>query len=120
MRIVKKMMIPLLIMVLVAVIMLIGLSVLTYIYKWQADKALMGITITYIVAGFIGGMGQRRLSDTKDMSKKLLEGIFLGLIFIGLLVVVSLLVTDHGWKFSSRFLMIWMLITGSACLGRIL
>lgn len=120
MQIIKKNLVPVLIMLLVSVVLLLVLSLLTYIYKWQADKALLGITITYILVGFFGGKIQKRLSQTTDMSRKLVEGIILGIIFIGLLLCISLFVIEKEWSFTSRFFMVGMLITGSVCLGRIL
>lgn len=120
MRIITKWIVPLFVMTVVSMLMLIGVSMLAYIYKWYADKALLGITLTYIIAGFVGGRVLKRLSEVKDMNKKLLESILLGVLAMALLVLFSLLVTDNAFGISSRFLMIWMLITGSASLGRIL
>lgn len=120
MRNMKKYIIPILIMSVVSILMLLAVSVLAYIYKWQADKALIGITGTYILAGLAGGLGLRRVSFTKDMGKKLLEGILLGSSFMILSVVASVFITDISPEVSGRFLLIWMLITGSASLGRIL
>lgn len=104
----------------VAIIMLLAVSTLAYIYKWQADKALIGITGTYILAGVAGGLGLKRTSLTKDVGKKMFESFFLGTLFMVLLVLLSLLVTDNGFQLSGRFLLIWMLLTGSVSLGRIL
>lgn len=120
MQVIKKYIIPIVIMSVVSIFMLLAVSVLAYIYKWQADKALIGITGTYILAGLAGGLGLRRASLTKDMSKKLLEGILLGSSFMVLLLLASVFVTDISPEISGRFLLIWMLITGSASLGRIL
>lgn len=120
MRNMKKYIIPILIMSVVSILMLLAVSVLAYIYKWQADKALIGITGTYILAGLAGGLGLRRVSSIKDMSRKLLESILLGIIFMVLLIIFSLIMTDNAFQISGRFLLIWMLITGSASLGRIL
>ena len=55
MRIITKWIVPLFVMAVVSMLMLIGVSMLAYIYKWYADKALLGITLTYIIAGFVGG-----------------------------------------------------------------
>lgn len=120
MRTLTKWIVPLFVMTVISMLMLIGVSMLAYIYKWYADKALIGITLTYIVAGFIGGKVLNRLSEVKDMNKKLLESILLSVLAMALLVLFSLLVTENEFGISSRFLMIWMLITGSASLGRIL
>lgn len=120
MRVIRKYSISLLIMCVLAILMLLAVSVLAYIYKWQADKALAGITSTYILTGLIGGLVLKRMSEAKDIGKKLLEGILLGSGFMMLLVLVSMFVTDNSFEISGRFLMIWMLMNGSTGLGRIL
>lgn len=120
MRMMRQIAVSLVTMGVVSLLMLLGLSVLSYIYKWQADKALVGITLTYIVAGFAGGKVIRRLSEELDMGKRLVEGILLGSAFMVLLILISLLATENSFGISGRFLMIWMLLVGSVCLGRIL
>ncbi len=120
MKMMKQILIPLFVMGMVSVLMLIGLSVLTYIFKWQADTALVGITFIYIVTGFIGGHVRKNFSYETNMGKKLIEGIVLGAIFVAVLVFLSFFVIDIPFEFSGRFLMIWMLLSGSAALGRIL
>lgn len=108
-------------MMIVSIICLLGVSTFTYTYKWQADKALIGITVTYIITGFFGGLVMRiQNKDEKSMGRKMLEAIFLSVVFMLLLVVLSAFVMHIPFEFSSRFLMIFMLLTGSSCLGRIL
>ena len=119
-RIWKQIVIPIAIMILTALILLLLVSLLSYIYKWQADKALVGITITYIVAGFAGGIAKKKLSDETDITKRLIEGIVLGSLFMLLLIGSSILFTENSFAVSGRFVMIWMLLVGSSCLGRIL
>lgn len=116
----KQMVIPLLSMSFMSALFLLGLSVLAYILKWQADIVLVGITFTYITIGFIGGKVRKRFSYETNIGKKLMEGIMLGTIFMLLLVVLSLFVMDIPFSFTTRFLMIWMLIVGSTALGRVL
>ena len=120
MQIMKKYSIPLIIMCIVSILMLLAVSLLAYLYKWQADKALIGITVTYILAGTAGGAGLKKSSVTKDIGKKLLEGILLGSIFMIFLIGLSFVITDNVFQISGRFLVIWMLIMGSASIGRIL
>jgi len=111
----------LIIMVVVSAICLCGVSVLAYRYKWQADKALIGITLTYILAGFIGGLSQKIMNkEQKSIGRKMLDGIVLSTIFMGGLIVLSIYIVQNPFEISSRFLMIWMLLMGSTCLGRIL
>lgn len=119
MRKMKNILVSIIVMGITAVIALLIVSALTYLLKWQADKAMIGIIVTYILAGFVGGQTQRRLSHEKNMYKKLFEGILLGTIFMMVLVLLSVFV-GNPFVISGRMLMIWMLLAGSACLGRIL
>lgn len=116
----KQYILVILVMSLVAIISLVLVSGLTYLFKWQADKAMIGIIFTYIVVGFAGGQVKRRLSEKSDMMKRLLEGVCLGTLFAFGLVVLSLLFTDYSFVLSKRFFMIWFLLMGSSCVGRIL
>ena len=105
----------------VSAISLFAVIILSYIYKWQADKALVGITITYILAGFAGGITQRILEKReKSLGRKMLEGILLSILFMLLLLSLSFFVIQDPFILSSRFLMIFMLLAGSTSLGRIL
>lgn len=121
MRKIRNSIFTMILMFLVSVICLMTISVLSYIYKWQADKALVGITITYIVAGFTGGAVQRILNkEKKGIGRKMLEGIMISSIFMGMLLLLSIFVVQNSFAISSRFLMIWMILIGSTCIGRIL
>ena len=109
------------IMGMVSAICLLTVSVLTYHYKWQADKALIGITLTYIVTGFAGGLSQKIMNkESRSMGRKMLEGMLISTIFVGGLLGISIGIVQNPLELSSRFLMIWMLLMGSTCLGRIL
>ena len=121
MKNIRDLCITLIMMFLVSMICLIFVTVLSYNYKWQADKALVGITVTYILAGFSGGLIQRFLDKReRSIGQKMLGGILLASFFIGILCVVSFVLGIGPMYISSRFLMILMLLIGSTCLGRIL
>lgn len=121
MRRIKKILAPLIVMIIISLVCLVIVSLLTYIFKWQADKALIGITVTYILTGLVGGFVQKRqIQDEKSMGQKMLEAIFLSSVFIMILVMVSIFVVQIPFELSSRFFMIFMLFVGSTCLGRIL
>ena len=121
MRKIGNFVITLMVMILVSLLCVCVVGILSYIYKWQADKALVGITITYILAGFTGGITQKVLDKEKrGIGQKMLEGILTGSIFIGGILLASVFVIESPFLFSSRFLMILMLVIGSTCLGRIL
>lgn len=121
MKRIKIILVPLIFMIIITFVCLVIVSLLTYICKWQADKALIGITVTYILSGFSGGLVQKRQNkDEKSMGNKMLDAVLLGILFMMLLVAVSVLVARIPFEFSSRFLMLFMLLIGSTCLGRIL
>ena len=121
MKRVRNLLMVMVIMMLMSAISLLIISVLSYFYKWQADKALVGITITYILAGFIGGITQKFLDKSeRNMGKKMLEAILISSIFVGVILGVSTIVLQQPLVISSRFLSIYMLLAGSACMGRIL
>lgn len=116
----KQILVSIIVMTITALTMLLIVSILSYLYKWQADKALVGITLTYIVTGFVGGWTFKRKAQEVDEAKKLIEGICLGSMFMFLLIGNSIIFTENAFSISGRFFMIWMLLVGSACLGRIL
>ncbi len=121
MRKIRTGIITIIIMSIVSILSLIIVSMLSYTYKWQADKALIGITIVYILAGFVGGFSHKLMDrDEKSTGRKMLGGIVLSSVFMGGLVFASIFVVHNPFEITSRFLMIWMLLMGSACLGRIL
>ena len=121
MKKVKQIIFLIFIMLVMSFICLGILSVLTYEYKWQADKALVGITLTYILVGFIGGMLQRIMNkETKTMGGKMREAILLSAIFLAILVGISTVFLQTPFAISSRFFMICILLTGSTCLGRVM
>ena len=121
MRKMRRYGLSILIMVVVSFISLIVIAWLSYTYKWQADKALAGITVTYILAGFIGGLTQKFLCrEQKSMGKKMVEGMVLSSVFMGGLVFFDVFMVGSLFEITSRFLMIWMILMGSTCLGRIL
>lgn len=99
--------------------MLIFLSVLTYLFKWQADTVLLGIIAVYILAGFIGGKVKKRFSYEMGIGKRLLDGILVGTCFMLTLSLLSLLLTEGGISLSGRLLVIWLLLIGSTSLGRL-
>ena len=121
MKKIRYFLLVLIIMVVVSVICLCVVSALAYTYKWQADKALIGVTFTYIVTGFVGGFSQKIMNkEAQSIGRKMLEGMILSLLFMGGLIVLSFFLIQNPLEITSRFWMIMMLLMGSACLGRIL
>lgn len=116
----KKYMISIGFMGVCSIILIVLLSVMTYIWKWKADIVLIGITWIYILVGFLGGRCKKRLSDEENIGKKLLEGVMVGSVFAILLFVISVFVLKMDISFNSRSFMILLIIFGSSSLGRIL
>ena len=114
---------------------LLIISLLTYGWKWQADKAMLGITFTYIIAGFAGGLSMkwmpriwkrwhtdRILTEEGNIGVggKMLESLLAGTIFMLILMMLSAFFAVNEIQITSRFFLIWMLLAGSTALGRIL
>jgi len=120
MRRIKKSFLLLLVMSGFSFGMLLALSALTYMFKWKAEEVLIGITGTYIMTGFVGGIIAKLMSYETHMGKKLIEGCLAGTLFMVLLLGLSFLFMGSEATFGRNFLLIWTLIAGSAALGRLL
>ena len=116
----KKLLSVLVLMSGFSIVLLLGLSVLTYIFKWKADIALVGITFCYIAVGFFGGKVKAIWSYEISVGRKIIDGLFIGTLYMLGLLAVSTFLIGNEFVVESRFFMIWMLIMGSATLGRIL
>lgn len=116
-------------------ISLLVVSLLTYWLHWQADTAMLGITVTYILSGFLGGCSLRWkhllkkkqnmekvgvLTEISNLTGKLQEAILVGTLFMGILLLLSVLYIGSDFSVSTRLLTVWLLLIGSASLGRVL
>lgn len=106
---------------------LLIVSTLTYLFKWQADKAMIGIIVTYILVGLAGGFVFKRVRKKQNAEErrvgvlqKALEVFSLSSVFMLLMIVLSTFVLQNPLEISGRLLMIWGLMTSSCFLGRIL
>ena len=106
----KRYAIALGVMMIVTVMSLLVVSTLTYWFKWQADKALVGIIIVYIVAGFFGGF-------CLNSKRKMMGAIVLGTSYMFLLVVCAYMGFGILFEFSRRCFLIWLLIICSSFAG---
>lgn len=88
---VKKYIISLGIMMLVAIVSLLIVSTLTYIFKWQEDKATIGIVVTYILTGVAGGFSIA-CAEKQETWKTVLEILLVYVMFIMLLRGISFVV----------------------------
>ncbi|MBP3678487.1 MAG: hypothetical protein J6I97_09100 [Agathobacter sp.] len=123
----KSFIVAMIIMLVVAMISLFVVSAMTYLFKWQADKAMIGIIVTYILVGFAGGFVFKRVSKKQNTEErkvgvlqKALETFSLSSVFMLLMIVLSTFVIQNPLEISGRLLMIWGLMTSSCFLGRIL
>lgn len=123
----KKYIIAIVIMSMVSIAMLFIVTTLTYAFKWQADKAMIGIVVTYILAGLAGGICLRRYGkkeyvvDQKNkIAKKAAEALILSNVFLLLLLAISAFGLQIPFGFSGRFFMIWVLLIVATFLGRVL
>lgn len=107
---VKKYAISLSVMIVVSIVSIVIVSTLTYLLKWQADKAMIGIIVTYVVTGFSGGV-------CHGGKRKILSALLMGTIFVLLLAALAYLGFQIPFELSKRFLLIWLLIVCSTFVG---
>lgn len=117
----KNYIISIIVMILSTTLFLVVISMFTYLLKWQADKVMVGIMITYVLAGFTGGFCLRRRKKI-GIQRMMIDAGLLGTVFMFLLVLFSYFIFQIPFEFSSRFLLIWMLIVcgsfGGICCKR--
>ena len=112
----RRFIFSIIVMVLFAIFSLLIVGMLTYILKWKSDKAMIGIILTYIVAGVAGGFCLSREGNVGSQ-RKAIEAFILGSMFMFLLIIFSYLVLQSPFVFSRRFLLIWMLVVCSVFVG---
>lgn len=124
MRNVKRYLITIGVMIITAAVALLVVSVLTYWLKWQADKAMIGIIGTYVLTGVSGGVyfarSEKRKNGSKrklELGKSMVEAVKISTIFIITLVLCSSIGFEISFYFSSRFILIWLLIASGFFLG---
>jgi hypothetical protein len=114
--------ISVLLMALISLISLLVLSLLTYLFKWQAPEAMIGIILTYILAGFGGGLFSKSLPDTdgtQQLRNIAIDSLIKGSGYMLFLVLISLLTTELTDVNILRILSIWLLIVAGYAIGRI-
>ena len=139
---VKRYIISVSTMVLVSVVLLVVLATLTYMFKWQADKAMIGIIVTYVAAGIVGGYVLRKAQKRdgvleKDgvqkrdevlekegtrgqIGKAIMQAGVLAGIYLGLLALVSVIFLKNELEFTKQMLLVCGLEFGSVSIGKIL
>lgn len=126
---VKKYGIAIGVMLISSLVVLFIVSSLVYIFKWQSDKAMIGIIVTYIIAGVTGGfmlgyLDKKREYDADWSSKKkrrikqILQVGLLTVMYLLLQILFSLILFKNGLEFSKRTLLILFLELISVYMGR--
>ena len=109
---IKKYIIAISMMLITSIISLLVLSILTYLFKWQSDKATIGIMITYALAGFAGGICLRNVTQIV-CRRKLINSFIIATAYMLLLMFFGL-VFQVPFSFTLSSIMIWLLIVTSS------
>ena len=107
---IKKYIFAISIMLITSVASLFVLSLFTYAFKWQADKAMIGIIITYVLAGVVGGVCVKT-------ERRVRAAVGVGTLFVAVLVICAGIGFQIPFEFSMRFVLIWLLIVSSSFIG---
>ena len=110
----------LMVMGVVTILLLISVSSLTYYLGWRADKAMQGITYTYILTGLSGGIWFGCRSKKRGLAKALLYGIILVSLYWGILGGGIMFFMGETIQDIGRFAIVWGLMTLSFCVGELI
>jgi D-alanyl-lipoteichoic acid acyltransferase DltB (MBOAT superfamily) len=125
---IKNTLLSVIIMGITSAATLVILSVFTYLFKWQAPQAQLGITLTYIISGFLGGFllsvidknrkTEKEVGNTEHIMKNtLITGITQGAIYMAILLSISILISaNESWDIG-QIVLIWILLVCSNTLG---
>lgn len=114
---IKNLFISLVVMALASVLILFAVSALTYLFKWQAPQAMIGITLTYILTGLAGGVLLGILNGPVELRARVVHGLILGSAYMLILLRLSATIVENaGWDYM-RMIMIWILLVCSSVLG---
>lgn len=109
---IKSFLLSLFTMGIVSVLGLLLLSALTYLYKWQASQAMIGITLTYIITGILGGVVYGVLKHgCPSLRERIVEGGILGGVYVALLFVLAMALADgHSIEYKRWFSMVILVV----------
>ena len=124
MRKFRELFLTLVAMGLTSFVLLIGLGIITYFLKWQADTVLLCMMFVYAGTGFIGGFTHRKVCPEKEQYNELFQKIGWGLLVGSFYIVLLLALSVFGLKNETfdigRIFLIWFLIAGSASIGELI
>lgn len=109
-------------MVALSMLLIMGLSYVTFLRKWQAKEALFGIYVIYIFTGFCAGIIYKKVAQLSErrIVVCMFRGIEVGTLFLLFMVVVVLFYFKEKNIDIQKLMMIWMIITSSSSLGILL
>ena len=113
---IRKYVVSLCVMLIVSMVLLVLVSVLTYVFKWQADKVMIGMIVTYVCAGVAGGVSLKKIQQRK-LKGRILDAFIMTAFFTVTLILLSRLLNLNAGLFSERFLLICLLIAGGSFIG---
>ena len=106
----------LLLMYAVTAILLFLLAILVQQFNWDNDAISIGISMVYVISCFIGGFFVGKVQQ----NKKFIWGILIGLAYLIIRLVITLVV-KHGFHSSvSAFVTNLLLCLGAGMLGGML
>ena len=106
----------LLLMYVVTAMLLFLLAVLVQRFNWDNNVISIGISTVYVISCFIGGFFVGKVQQ----NKKFIWGILIGLAYVIIMLVITLVV-KHGFHSSvSAFVTNLLLCLGSGMLGGML
>lgn len=106
----------LLLMYVVTAILLFLLAILVQQFNWESNLISIGVSIVYVVSCFIGGFFVGKVQQ----NKKFIWGILMGLSYIIIMLVITLVI-KHGFHSSvSTFVTNLLLCLGAGMLGGML
>lgn len=106
----------LLVSYLVTGLLLLLIAGLLYRFRLDEGKVQIGIILTYILSCFTGGF----LAGKMMKSRRFLWGVFLGLLYFVIMMLVSLAVNRELQSSTSGFVTAFVLCMGGGMLGGML
>ena len=114
---VKKYIIAVGVMLMVSAVCLLVVSIFTYWLKWNSDRAMIGIMVTYVLSGFLGGVVLNRLERREYKPRKEAEVVVLSILYVLVLIIGSFLCVQVSFEFTGKCILIWLLIMCSMYVG---
>ena len=97
----------------ITAILLFLLAILVQKFNWENDLISIGISVVYVISCFFGGF----LAGKVQKTKKFIWGILLGLMYLMIMLVVTMIV-KHGFHSTvSAFVINLLLCLGGGMIG---